>query len=145
MTWQGATAVMCRKAVNTRIRQGTTPTSYPTHISVLKDKEWGPWRKDQQITKRHIGFQNILFLSPLISKRIPFKVKAKTAIRFLRTSPNAHYYKYTTPCITKGKVALILKPKRYCLVQKHLKTLTDLIIGGGLPEDLSPALVCYLV
>ena len=69
MTWQGATAVMYRKAVNTRIRQSTTLTLYPTHIGVLKDREWGPWHKDQQITKRHIDLQNILFLPPLISKK----------------------------------------------------------------------------
>ena len=46
---------MYRKDVNTRIRQDTTPTSYPTHIGVLKDSEWGPRRKDDQITKRHKG------------------------------------------------------------------------------------------
>ena len=32
---------MRRKAANTRIRQDTTPTSYPTHIGVLKDMEEG--------------------------------------------------------------------------------------------------------
>ena len=39
MTWQEATAVMLRKAVNTCIRQGTIPTSYLTHVGVLKDGE----------------------------------------------------------------------------------------------------------
>ena len=75
MTWQKATAVMLRKAVNTCIRQGTTPTSYPTHVGVLKDREWGPWCKDQQMTKRHVGLQNILFLSPLIPRKMSFKIK----------------------------------------------------------------------
>ena len=39
MTCQETTANMYRKAVNACIRQGTIPTSYSTHISVLKDKE----------------------------------------------------------------------------------------------------------
>ena len=55
MTCQETTVVMRRKAVNACIRQDTTPTSYPTHIGVLKDSEWGPRRKDDQITKRHKG------------------------------------------------------------------------------------------
>ena len=38
MTCQ-TTAVMRRKIANACIRQDTTPTSYPTHIGVLKDKE----------------------------------------------------------------------------------------------------------
>ena len=76
MTWQKAIAVMLRKAVYTYIRQSTTPTSYHTHVGVLKNREWGPWCKDQQITKRHVGLQNILFLSPLIPRKILINLKA---------------------------------------------------------------------
>ena len=63
MMCQETTTVMRRKAINACIRQGTTPTSYPTHIGVLKDKEGEPWCKDQQTTKRHIGIRNNLSLS----------------------------------------------------------------------------------
>ena len=73
MMWQEATAVMRRKAVNTCIRQDTTPTSYSIHIGVLKDKEGGPWCKDQQTTKCHVGLRNILFLSLQISRKIPLR------------------------------------------------------------------------
>ena len=55
---------MRKKAVNACMRQGTTLTSYPTHIRVLKDKEGGLWCKNQQTAKR-----------PLIPRKIPFKVK----------------------------------------------------------------------
>ena len=76
MMWQEATAVMYRKFVNTCIMQDATPTSYSTHIGVLKDRG-GPWCKDQQTTKRHMGVRNILslFLSTDLEKD---SIKVKT-------------------------------------------------------------------